>query len=60
MCLSHVWYYHLGYCVLDGNWVLDGCDDYHLQYQLVYTNLFGMEKMVSLQSFHFKGTKILV
>ena len=28
MCLSHVWYYLFGSCVLCGTWVLDGCDDY--------------------------------
>ena len=30
MCLSHVWHYLFGYCVLYGNWVLDGCDDYNI------------------------------
>ena len=28
MCLSHVWYFLFAYCVLNGNWVLHGCDDY--------------------------------
>ena len=27
MCLSHVWYYLFGYCLLYGTWVLGGCDD---------------------------------
>ena len=27
---------------------------YHLRYQLIYTNLFGFQKMVSLQRFYFK------
>ena len=30
MCLSHVWYYLFGYCVLYDTWVLDGCDDYNI------------------------------
>ena len=28
MCLSQVWYYLFGYCLLYGTWVLGGCDDY--------------------------------
>ena len=27
MCLSYIWYCRFGYCVLCGNWALDGCVD---------------------------------
>ena len=26
ICLFHIWYYSFGYCVIYGNWVLDGCE----------------------------------
>ena len=28
MCLSHVWCYVFDYCILYGNWVPDGYDDF--------------------------------
>ena len=42
---------HLGSC-----WV---CWLYHLHYQLIYTKLFGIQKMVSLQRFNLKDTELL-
>ena len=45
MCLSLIWDYLIGYCVLYGNSVLDGCDDCHLHYQMNYTNHWGFQKM---------------
>ena len=60
MCLSHVWYYLLGCCVLYGNWVLDGCDDHiicttnRLQISLEF------KKWLAYQDFILKDTKLLV
>ena len=33
---------------------LVGVGLYHLNYQLIYTNLFGIQKVGGLQSFYFK------
>ena len=39
-----------------GSWWV--CWLYHLLYQLIYTNLFGIQKMVSLQKVFYKDTKL--
>ena len=60
MCLSHVWYYLSGYCVLYGTWVLDGSD----VYIICNTNWFikiSLEfiKWLAYKDFMLKDTKLL-
>ena len=60
MCLSPVWYYLSGYCVLYGNWVLDGCDDYII----CTTNWFiqislEFKEWLIYQDFVLKDTELL-
>ena len=52
----------LSFSLLRSLWHLDswwGCWLYLLHYRLIYTNLLGIRKMVSLQRFYFKNTKLL-
>ena len=60
MCLSHVWYNFFGYCLLYGNWVLDGCDNYII----CTTNWFiqiplEIRKWLVYKDFISKDTKLL-
>ena len=61
MCLSHVCYYIFSHCVLYGNWVRDGCDDYincttywFLQISFVFV------KWLVYKEFILEETKLLV
>ena len=60
MCLSHIWYSLLAYCVLYGNWVLDECDEYII----CSTNRFiqitlEFKKRLVYKRFFSKYTKLL-
>ena len=59
MCSCQNWYYTFAYGVLYGNWVLDGCDECIIcTTYLIFTNLFGIQKMVNLQKLYLKRYKI--
>ena len=61
MCLSHICYYLFGFCVLCGNWVLDGCDDYIIctTYWFIQISL-EFWKWLVYKDFILKVTKSLV
>ena len=59
MCFSHVRYNLSGYCLLYGNWVLDGCDDYIICTTFWYIrNSFEFRKWLVYKDFILKDTKL--
>ena len=59
--MSHIWYYLFAYCVLHGNWVLDGCDDYIICTINWFIQIpFDFRKWLVYKHFLLKDTKKIV
>ena len=61
MCSSHIWNYLFAYCVLYGNNVLDGCDDYIICTTNWYIqSSLEFRKWLVYEDFSLKYTKLLI